>query len=62
MHYVLPPVGVSLAPEDPYQELVLDPLSKKKTKKNLRTIQKTYHQGGRPYLALVLHPYPRTKI
>ena len=42
MHRVLPPVGGSLAPVDPYQELVLDPrvkntYSKGKISTNKRT-------------------------
>ena len=42
MHHVLPPVGGSLAPEDPYQELMLDPrvknsISKKKVCTNKPT-------------------------
>ena len=48
MHIVLPPVGGSLAPGDPYQELVLYPRSQKsitKTKNCIRTIQKTCNQS-----------------
>ena len=42
MHCVLPPVGGSLAPEDPFQELVLDPwLKNANSKKYFCSIKPT---------------------
>ena len=55
-------VGHSLAPEDPYQELVLHPRAKNASL-NEKTVHytKTCDQGGRSCTDLVLPPYPQTK-
>ena len=62
MHRVLPPVGGSLAFEDPYQEMVLDPRVKNEKEgiKSCTNKPTTNHLWWAPPL-LVLHTRLQTK-